>query len=271
MNKLYERDAWRESITDADALAEYLSCVENGFSFGELAGDRGVGTLSGSEDHTAITRSEAGRLVRYSFTPVQQSGAVALPDGYLFVVGTSGVAAEKSGAAQAAYNGLATLAADALRKWNASTGRQDETLADALETIDALDQMKELLSAEQYARVEQFHAESKILIPAAVQALERKDLVTLGNVVDHSQKLAERALGNQIPETISLAQTARDLGAVAASAFGAGWGGSVWALLPSGDALEMMEDWKQLYSQRFPQREGTFFVTRAASAARRVL
>jgi len=40
------------------------------------------------------------------------------------------------------------------------------------------------------------------------------------------------ALGNQIPQTIFLAKTARQLGAVAASAFGAGFGGSVWALVP---------------------------------------
>jgi galactokinase len=95
LNRLDERPEWLESIPDADTLAEYLSCVENGFSFGKLEGDRGVGTLSGSEDHTAITRSEKGRLIRYSFKPVCASGSVPLPEGHIFVIASSGVQAEK--------------------------------------------------------------------------------------------------------------------------------------------------------------------------------
>jgi len=49
----------------------------------------------------------------------------------------------------------------------------------------------------------------------------------IGVLIDRSQDGAERLLGNQVPETIALARLARDLGAVAASAFGAGFGGSV--------------------------------------------
>ena len=55
--------------------------------------------------------------------------------------------------------------------------------------------------------------------------------------------MAERLLGNQVPETISLASTARALGAAAASAFGAGFGGSVWALVPEADAHAFASDW----------------------------
>jgi galactokinase len=45
---------------------------------------------------------------------------------------------------------------------------------------------------------------------------------TLGVLVDRSQAMAESILRNQVPETIHLARSARELGAVAASAFGAG-------------------------------------------------
>jgi galactokinase len=104
-----------------------------------------------------------------------------------------------------------------------------------------------------------------------VIALQRNDLATLGHVVDRSQEAAERLLGNQIPETSWLARSARERGAVAASAFGAGWGGSVWALVPASGAVTFMEDWSRAYREKFPERDGTFFITRAASAARRLI
>ena len=46
-----------------------------------------------------------------------------------------------------------------------------------------------------------------------------------------SQAEAETLLGNQVPETIALARAARELGAFAVVRFGAGFGGSVWALV----------------------------------------
>ena len=51
-------------------------------------------------------------------------------------------------------------------------------------------------------RVEQFHAESRI-VRAAGDALLCRDLTTLGTLVDESQENAERLLGNQVPETIA--------------------------------------------------------------------
>src|SRR5204862_4044059 len=79
-------------------------------------------------------------------------------------------------------------------------------------------------------RVEQLDIESRI-VRASGDALAAGDLDRLGKLVEESQAAAERLLGNQIPETIELARSARELGAVAACAFGAGFGGSVYALL----------------------------------------
>ena len=67
-------------------------------------------------------------------------------------------------------------------------------------------------------------------------------MAAFGDLVDRSQQLAERRLGNQVPETIELARSARELGARAASAFGAGFGGSVWALVSRADAGFANED-----------------------------
>ena len=81
------------------------------------------------------------------------------------------------------------------------------------------------------------------LFPERRRPLETNQLRTLGLLVDESQAYAESALGNQVPETIELAASARRLGAVAATALGAGFGGSVWALVGSDSAVAFLAEW----------------------------
>ena len=86
-----------------------------------------------------------------------------------------------------------------------------------------------------------------------------------GRLVDDSQQLAERLLGNQIPQTIRLARLARENGAAAASAFGAGFGGSVWALVAVDRAAEFLAAWKAAYRGEFPAdyNRSSFFLSGA--------
>jgi len=79
-------------------------------------------------------------------------------------------------------------------------------------------------------------------------------------------------LRNQMPETIHLARSAREHGAVAASAFGAGFGGAVWAMIPRDDADRFMAVWRANYERAFPSRRARakWATTQAAGAARRV-
>ena len=58
-----------------------------------------------------------------------------------------------------------------------------------------------------------------------------------------SQQDAERLIDNQIPATSDLVATALDRGAFAASSFGAGFGGSVWALVDRASARTFANDW----------------------------
>ena len=81
-------------------------------------------------------------------------------------------------------------------------------------------------------RFDQFVEESTRLSPAAAGQLECGDARRIRRDVARSQELAERLLRNQVPETWR-SRGAREHGAVAASAFGAGFGGSVWALVDS--------------------------------------
>jgi galactokinase len=121
-------------------------------------------------------------------------------------------------------------------------------------------------------RLDQFAAEALEIIPAAGDALERGDLNALGELVDRSERGAEVLLGNQVPETVHLARSARSLGAAAASAFGAGFGGSVWALVRRDDAERFSQCWEESYLTRFPEHadRATFFVTTAGPPAMRL-
>ena len=71
VNQLALSAEYRENLGNPTALAGYLGTVENGQSFGPLAGDRGVGTFGGSEDHTAILCAQPGRVSQYSYCPVE--------------------------------------------------------------------------------------------------------------------------------------------------------------------------------------------------------
>ena len=90
VNKLQDHPAYQRNIGNRLELAGYAATVENGQGFGELVGDRGVGTFGGSEDHTAILTASAGKLSQYSYCPVRSERSIALPDGFVFAIASSG-------------------------------------------------------------------------------------------------------------------------------------------------------------------------------------
>ena len=132
MNELATRPKFASAIASNEALAEYLGAVENGLTYRTLAGEHGVGTFGGSEDHTAMLCAEPGQLVQYSFCPVRRERAVGIDPQLTFAIAASGVVAEKTGAALSSYNRVASLARAALAAWNRATLSDDATLADAL-------------------------------------------------------------------------------------------------------------------------------------------
>ena len=124
---------------------------------------------------------------------------------------------------------------------------------------------KDANSAWLLDRFEQFWKESEEIIPRASAALLRNDLRGFGELVQKSQFAAESLLRNQVPETIWLAEAALSLGAYAASAFGAGFGGSVWALVPCAEAAQFARSWQKMYecSSHMAAASSKFFVTSA--------
>ena len=256
-NGFIESDTWRDAISSPEDLAGYLACIENGMSFGPLAGHRGVGTFGGSEDHTAMICSAPASLGLFSFAPIRREKVLPFPDELSFVVAVSGVAAEKTGAARELYNRAAFGVRDILERWNQQPEVAPQpSLAAALRSgPEAIERAQQLVSDDSWLsrRLAHFLAESERIIPAAAQAFERGDWDGFGTVVDESQQQASQTLGNQVPQTEFLAEQARSLGALASCNFGAGFGGSVWALVPAGDADGFGQAWLERYRVQFPE------------------
>ena len=278
-NDLRNRPEYTSNIRQLEDLATYLGCMENGQTFGTLAGDSGVGTFGGSQDHTAILCSQPGTLRQYRFCPARFEREVPLRPDLAFVLAVSGVTADKTGNAQEHYNLASGAAQEILKIWRGATRRSDVTLFDAAtHANDAPDQIRKLLrktTCSSYSvqslldRFEQFFEESTRLVPGAAEALATNDLDGFGKLVDHSQVLSEQKLGNQVPQTIELASSARAIGAIAASAFGAGFGGSVWAMVRTEQAGEFLNQWQAHYRNKCPAETGkcTFLASNAGPAA----
>ncbi len=286
VNALERHPAYLENIPTREALAAYLGCVENGRTFGTLTGDAGVGTKGGSQDHTAILCSEPAHIVGYAYSPARRERVLPMPAGYTFAIGATGVAAEKTGDARDDYNRAALAVTALLDLWHSASPTPESqppaaTLYDALTSASAVARLHDIILSTQVpqftpealtARLDQFVLEALQIIPKASDALARGDLQTFGDLVDRSQAAAELWLGNQIPETIALTRLARTLGASAASAFGAGFGGSVWALIEASDASAFIAEWKRRYLAAFPRHadRADFFLTGAGPALFRV-
>jgi galactokinase len=266
VNALEQDPLYQRVIVSLEALADYLGAVENGREFGPLAADHGVGTLGGSQDQTAILCCHADALRRYAFLPVRAEGDVPFPSTHSFVVAYSGVAAEKTAAAMQRYNEASLATVRILELSNVAFGTAFQSLGEAVaSTPTARDEIRDVLHASDsddfsadrlLARFDQFVAETFEIIPAASEALARGDLSRFG----------------ELPETIALQRSARVLGATAASAFGAGFGGSVWAMIAREDEERFAAQWREQYAHAFPTAaaRAQFIVATPSQGAARI-
>lgn len=266
LSSLSTQPAWQQQLVDRVTLAGYVGALENGATFGALAGERGVGTMGGAQDQTAILCCAPSQLDVFAWAPVAHEGAAAWPDSHVFVIGVSGVIAAKSGGAKERYNRASRTAQHLVAAWNATGAPHVRTLREAVQDaagVAAPTDVPAALASAAVAsanaefsadhlvtRLGQFVEETFVLVPGAADALRAGDLATFGALVDRSQAGAERALENQIAETVHLQRTARELGADAASAFGAGFGGSVWAMLPAVAADGFAARWHEQYRRQ---------------------
>ena len=243
---LAETVAWRENIPDPLAASGYYACVENGMSFGTLGGDAGVGTHGGSEDHAAIVTAVPGQLSAFAFVPLQLVDRVPVPPDWTFAIATSRTRAEKTRGARDRYNRLSADARALLGLWNDRHRHADslaQALASAAGAVDTLHALADQAGRpDLHQRLDHFVREDA-RIPQAVNAFNERDAATLDALSAASQHDADVLLDNQVDETRSLVASARANGALAACSFGAGFGGSVWALVESGRARSFADTW----------------------------
>ena len=266
------------------ALAGYLAAVEGGRAWRDLPGTSGVGTRGGSEDHTGMLCGTRDRLLLAEFDPMRVERTISFPSQWALVVGVSGVLAHKTGAALEDYNRGPSTVQTVLARWNETTGRADASLAGAVRHLvgDATGEqaagdpaLKDLLRlcdpGYERQRIEQFLIESLVLVPEGARLIAEAD-PGIGEVLERSQELADRGLCNQVPQTRLMVSLAREMGVVGASSFGAGWGGSVYALVPADDAQDFASQWLQSYRDREQKAErAAAIVTRPGSGACRLL
>jgi galactokinase len=248
---LERREEWTANIRSPLDVAGYYACIENGLSFGSLQGDSGVGTHGGSEDHAAILTGRPGRLSAFRFVPMRASATCRVPDEWRFVLAPSGVPSEKTGAAKEKYNRLSLGTRTLLEYWN-RTEPHAESLGAALGSRpDALGRLREIVQSSATndwtpgaltKRLDHFVREDA-RVPDALAAFDRVDAPRLRELATGSQEDAETLLENQVPATVDLARSAPGLGAIGACGFGAGFGGSVWALVKREDADAFASRW----------------------------
>jgi galactokinase len=271
LNKLQATKPFRQNLRDPLDLAVYLACAENGQCFRGLRGDRGVGTFGGSEDHAAILTGRPGILSLFGFCPASLQEEISWPRGWRMVVAFSGVRAEKTREALEKYNLVSRRARAAVARYNQSSGTRFATLreladhgaerggADWLEGLDGAPDGEPGLGD----RVRQFMLEDRRYIPGAVEALRARNLAAFGRLLSASHRASRRFLWNIAPEIDALQRSAVRLGAAGASGFGAGFGGSILAVLPVARAADFMAAWRSRYVRRFPllSSEASFFLT----------
>lgn len=265
-------------FVDRVRLASYLGAVESGTAFEGSSDGDGVGTFGGSEDHAAILCSEAHQATQFSFAPLAVERRVEWPVGWRLAVGCSGVRAKKTGGVKEAFNRLTGLAAEAASAVGRATGREVGDLGRALSVAGGVTELERLITRGAggdsvqalWRRCRHFVVESEEVVPQGGGAVAAGDAAALGQATQRSQVAAEELLGNQIEETAALARLALATGARAATAFGAGFGGAVWALVPEPEAEPFLERWRAAYTAAFPQHLETslFFVTAPAAGAR---
>ena len=284
LNGWDEDPRWIKAMPDRLSLAGYLAAVEGGRAWRDLPGTSGVGTRGGSEDHTGMLCGTRDRLLLAEFDPMRVERTISFPSQWALVVGVSGVLAHKTGAALEDYNRGPSTVQTVLARWNETTGRADASLAGTVRHLvgDATGEqaagdpaLKDLLRlcdpGYERQRIEQFLIESLVLVPEGARLIAAAD-PGVGEVLERSQELADRGLCNQVPQTRLMVSLAREAGAIGASSFGAGWGGSVYALVRADEAEGFAAQWLRAYRDREQGAEqAAVIVTRPGPGACRLL
>lgn len=239
-------------------LAGFGGAIESGADWHDLPGDAGVGTKGGSQDHTAILCGAEGHLSLFGYHPITCHERVAWPEDQVLVVAGSGVKARKTGEALERYNRVSWRAAEVARQFGVDIDRHFAHLGAMMgePDFDRESLRWAITEDDLWDRFQQFERETGHVLPEALRAIRAGDWARFGAATAESQQMAADWLGNQVPETEALVRLALEHGAHAASSFGAGFGGAVWAVVPRAQRESFMVAWQAAYHAAYPSQEG---------------
>jgi N-acetylgalactosamine kinase len=292
------------ALVVAAALAQ-LSLAGASFERVALAetlarGEQYVGTLSGGMDQAVILLAQPGHAVRLDFAPLR-ARTVAVPREACFILAHSLERAAKAGAARGHYNQRVIECRTACALLAHRLGRHAERLGDLPDPAGVLRALDDLLPegplsrADLTARFGLEVAEVERLVPplvavsepdrlvlrarvrhvlseaARVEAAERAllagDVAALGELLDASHASGAGDYAISTPAADELVRVARAAGALGARLMGAGFGGTVLALVARERVPAVLAELdRRFYQPRHAGPEARFTVVPARGA-----
>lgn len=211
---------------------------------GELAellaeGERYVGTRGGAMDQAVCLLAEKGTASRIEFDPLSVTH-VPIPDDWRFVVASTLVKAEKSGAAKEAYNARTRECAEALEAVAPRVDADDPpgSYSELLERVDSTDELvamaDEVMNETLLRRFRHVVTEAR-RVREAEEALRAGELAAFGSLLDASHRSLRNDYEVSSPELDELLRVAWEGGAAGARLTGAGFGGCILAVCRKGE------------------------------------
>lgn len=205
--------------------------------------ERFVGTAGGAMDQTTSACGLPDHALLIRFEPLRVE-PVPVPGDWRFIVAHSGVGAEKSGAARAAYNARVQVCQDALERIGTEVGT-DRALAYAplLAAIpeEDLDRIAVRVLDGEHLRFFRHTTTEARRVERASEAMKREDRAAMGVLMDASHRSLSDDYGVGHPALDSLVREARAAGADGARVTGAGFGGCIVALAGASAAAAVKE------------------------------
>ena len=211
------------------------------------AGERYVGTAGGGMDQAACLLGRTGHALAMDFAPLRVT-PVPLPPDWRFVVAFSGQTAEKSGAAQDAYNERTRVAAAAADAVAAELGDPSERRGlDRFVGLLARQGNAELLAAAERVLGDRERRRFRHIVTEAARVGEAVDFVRSGDIdglgaamfASHASLRDDYEVST--PALDAIVDSAREAGAAGARLTGAGMGGCAIALCRQDSAEAVLE------------------------------
>jgi len=201
-----------------------------------------VGTKSGGMDQAICVGAQPGSACRIDFAPLRLQH-VPVPDGWTFVVASTLIRAEKSGAAKAAYNrrteecraalDAVSDALDGERRNNYAALMNGRSVQELLAVADRA------LDAPLLERFRHVVTEADRLAQA-IDAMHRNEPAHFGRLMVGSHESLRDDYEVSCPELDQLVELSMAAGAHGARLTGAGFGGCIVALAPDDRAAQLL-------------------------------